>query len=54
MLKAEPPADVEQKIRALATKAGLPVTQFLNPFLREIAEGRIRMVPEASQQKPAA
>jgi hypothetical protein len=57
MLKAEPPADVEQKIRTLAAKAGLPITQFLNPFLTEIAEGRIKMVPQAQQiqghpQKP--
>lgn len=49
MLKAEPPADVEQKIRSLAAKAGLPITQFLNPFLTEIAEGRIKMVPQAQQ-----
>lgn len=43
MLKATPPQDVEDKIRRLAHKAGVPVTQFLTPFLTEIAEGRLVM-----------
>lgn len=49
MLKANPPSEVEEKIRKLASAAGVPVTQFLNPFLTEIAEGRIKMVPQAQQ-----
>jgi hypothetical protein len=49
MLKANPPSEVEEKIRKLASAAGVPVTQFLNPFLKEIAEGRIMMVPQAQQ-----
>ena len=50
MLKANPTSAVEAKIRKLAADAGVPVTQFLNPFLTEIAEGRIKMVPQAQQQ----
>lgn len=50
MLKANPKAAVESKIRQLAADAGVPVTQFLNPFLTEIAEGRIKMVPQSQQQ----
>jgi hypothetical protein len=48
-LKANPTSAVEAKIHQLAA-AGVPVTQFLNPFLTEIAEGRIKMVPQAQQQ----
>ena len=54
MLKANPPTQVEVKIRQMAAAAGVPVTQFLNPFLQEIAEGRIKMVPQAQQSSKAA
>jgi hypothetical protein len=50
MLKCSPPTKVEDKIRQLAAAAGMPVTQFLNPVPTEVAEGRIKMVPQARQQ----
>lgn len=54
MLKANPPENVQEKIRLMAAAAGVPVTQFLNPFIVEIAAGRIQMVPQVAQPKQAA
>ena len=45
MLKASPPAHVENAIRKQAAAQGVPISQYLAPFLHAIAEGRITLVP---------
>jgi hypothetical protein len=49
MLKANPPAEIQDIIRDMAAKAGQPVTQFLNPYITLIAKGEIKLVPQAQQ-----
>lgn len=46
MLKSNPPAEIQDKIRELARKAGQPVTQFLNPYMALIANGQIELIPQ--------
>jgi hypothetical protein len=45
MLKVFPATPTEDAIRKKAAKAGLPITQYLAPFLNAIADGSLVMVP---------
>ena len=46
MLKCSPPTKVEDKIRQQAAALGVPITQYLNPFLALIAEGTLKLTPQ--------
>lgn len=54
MLKSNPPADIQDKIREMARKAGQPVTQFLNPYMVLIAKGQIELVPQVKNPQQQA
>ena len=54
MLKATPPLEAENKICELAAKAGISITQFLNPYLVLIANGQIKLVPQVGPADTAA
>lgn len=54
MLKVFPQPTTEDQIRKKAAKAGVPITQYLAPFLNAIADGTLVMVPHfppPAQQK---
>jgi hypothetical protein len=46
MLKCSLPIKVEDKIRQQAALLGVPITQYLNPFLTLIAEGKLTLTPQ--------
>jgi hypothetical protein len=53
MLKCTLPTEVEDKIRKQAAKLGVPITNYLNPFLSMIADGTLTLVPQMTPQLPA-
>lgn len=44
MIKCFPAAEVEDKIRKQAAELNMPITQYLAPFLKAIADGHLTMV----------
>ncbi|MGI4736122.1 MAG: hypothetical protein ACRYG7_13175 [Janthinobacterium lividum] len=44
MIKCTPATEVENKIRKQAAELNLPLTQYLAPFLKAIADGTLTMV----------
>jgi hypothetical protein len=52
MIKCFPATEVEDKIRKQAADLNIPLTHYLAPFLKAIADGELRMVvhfPPANQ-----
>ena len=45
MIKVFPASAVEEKIRKQAADLNLPLTHYLAPFLKAIADGTLVMVP---------
>jgi hypothetical protein len=54
MLKATSTPEIENKIRKQAQDLNLPITQYLAPFLKAIADGTLVMVPHFPPQVQGA
>jgi hypothetical protein len=52
MIKCFPAQEVEDKIRKQAAELNVPLTHYLAPFLKAIAEGRLTMEPNFPAQHP--
>jgi hypothetical protein len=52
MIKCSPPTEVEDNIRKQAAKLGVPLTQYLNPFLAMIAAGTLTLTPQLTPALP--
>jgi hypothetical protein len=50
MIKCTPATEVEDKIRKQAAALNLPLTHYLAPFLKAIADGTLTMVPHFPPQ----
>lgn len=53
MIKCFPATEVEDKIRKQAADLNMPITHYLAPFLKAIADGNLTMVPHFPPPAPA-
>jgi hypothetical protein len=54
MLKLTPPPAIEDAIRKQASQMGVPISQYLAPFVKMIAEGKLTLSPRLELEPPAA
>jgi hypothetical protein len=54
MLKLSPPPAVEDAIRKQAAQMGVPISQYLAPFVKMIADGKLTLSPRLELELPAA
>lgn len=52
MLKLYPPGPVEDAIRKEAADLGIPITQYLAPFLKAIADKQLMLTPQLAPILP--
>jgi hypothetical protein len=53
MIKCFPTTEVEDKIRKQAADLNVPLTQYLAPFLKAIADGQLKLLPTMTLATPA-
>lgn len=52
MLKIFPPQAVEDAIRKQAAQLGVPITQYLAPFVKAVADGTLTLSPRLEPEQP--
>ena len=52
MLKISPPPAVEDAIRKQAAQLGVPISQYLAPFVKMVADGKLTLSPRLEPELP--